>query len=128
MENKHYKITGSHDYYDIECLHCGKRIGSNYKDTSDFKHNPDCIMATIGVLETEIITISNMEKGTYYFTVDHCQHTEESGDLPCTHHLPSHVVPREGLEDGIIKNKADLIFVFYSDELEIANPDPIYQA
>lgn len=75
-----------------------------------------------------IIVISSIEKGVYFFTKDHCQKNRPGADfVSVTHYLPSQVVPRESLPDGIIKNVKDLITIFYSDMTEIPNPDKSMQ-
>jgi hypothetical protein len=65
-----------------------------------------------------------MYDNTYFFSKDHCQN-HGLGDkyVPCTYYLPSLVVPRECVPDGIINNVKDLISVFYYDMMEIPNPD-----
>lgn len=76
-------------------------------------------------MRESIVVISNMEENTYFFSKDHCQnHGLGDSFVPCTHYIPSSVVPRESLPDGIIKNVTDLVAVFYYDMKEIPNPDP----
>ena len=75
-------------------------------------------------MNNQIVVISNMNDNTYFFSKNHCQnHGLSSNFVPCTHYLPSKVVPRECVPDGIIKNVKDLVSVFYSDMIEIPNPD-----
>jgi len=71
-----------------------------------------------------IVVIHSYEKGTYFFSTDHCQdHGLGETYCPISHGVPSSVYPREGLEDGIVRNKADLKTVFYYDSKEIPNPN-----
>lgn len=73
---------------------------------------------------SSIVVISSEEKGEYFLSKDHCQNHGMGADyVAVTHYLPSNVVPRMGLEDGIIKNIEDLILVFYSDKQKIENPN-----
>lgn len=79
-------------------------------------------------MRQSIIVISNLENNTYFFSTDHCQkHNLGNNFVPCTHGVPSYVVPRESLPDGMIKNVKDLVAVFYDDMQEIPNPDPSFQ-
>lgn len=75
-----------------------------------------------------VVIISNYTSKEYFFSTDHCQ-PHELGDnwASVTHYLPSRVVPREGLEDGIINHVKDLIKVFYNDYHKVLNPDIEYQ-
>lgn len=75
-----------------------------------------------------IVTISNMNDNTFFFSKDHCQeHGLGSNYVPCTHYIPSMVTPRESVPDGVIKNVRDLVSVFYYDMTEIPNPNPNMQ-
>jgi hypothetical protein len=75
-----------------------------------------------------IIIISNEETNTFFFSNDHCQNHGLGKDfVPVTHYLPSRVVPRESVPDGIVKNVEDLVAVFYHYMEEIPNPDPSFQ-
>jgi hypothetical protein len=75
-----------------------------------------------------IVTISNMDDNTFFFSKDHCQnHGLGNSFVPCTHYIPSMVTPRESVPDGVIKNVKDLISVFYYDMTEIPNPNPNMQ-
>lgn len=65
---------------------------------------------------------------TYFFSTDHCQkHNLGDSYVPCTHTIPSRCKPRKTLPDGIIKEKTDLVNVFYDDMTEIENPDPKFR-
>lgn len=75
-----------------------------------------------------IITIGNLNKKEYFFTTDHCQEHGLGGDwVPVTSALPMHVVKRESLPDGVIRNKEDYKKIFYNDSMEIPNPNPEFQ-
>lgn len=75
-----------------------------------------------------IISISNEDTKEVFFSTDHCQkHDKGSSFVPCTYSLPMNVVPREGIEDGIVDTREKLIRVFYSDFTIIPNPDPKFQ-
>ena len=75
-----------------------------------------------------IVVISNMDNSTYFFSKDHCQnHGMGDSFVPCTHYIPSRVVPRKSVPDGIIKNITDLVAVFYDDMVEIDNPNPNFK-
>lgn len=70
----------------------------------------------------KIVVISNEE--FYFFSTDHCQkHKLGSDYVPVTHYLPSYVVARESVPDGIVKTKEDVVAVFYHKLKEIPNPD-----
>lgn len=76
-----------------------------------------------------IITISNYEKKQFFFSNDHCQKHNLGEDwVPCTARIPMQVVPRPGLESGMITNKEEYKRVFYTDHEEIPNPQPEHQA
>lgn len=79
-----------------------------------------------------VIVISNYDNLTYFFTKNHCQnHNLGSAYVSVTHYLPSHVVPRESVPDGIVRNVKDLVAVHYHEYKEIPNPDkdmqPIFE-
>jgi len=81
-----------------------------------------------------VIIHSNMSRGEYFFSTDHCQgvyaketYPKEEGWVPTTFHLPQTVVPRESLPSGLVETAADVITIFFSDSREIPNPDPKYQ-
>lgn len=75
-------------------------------------------------MKNQIVVIANYENNTYFFSKDHCQNHGLGNDfVPCTHYLPSHVMPRKSLPDGIIRSVSDLVCVFYSDMKEIPNPN-----
>lgn len=76
-----------------------------------------------------VIIISNRKRGVYFFSTDHCQNTKHLGKgwVPVTHYLPQYVVPRPGFENGWLYTKEDIKTIFYSNEVEIPNPDPNYQ-
>lgn len=76
-----------------------------------------------------IITISNLETHEYFFTTKHCQPHNLGPDwVSCSARIPMHVVPRKGVEDGVISTVAQYNEVFNSDMKEILNPQPEYQA
>lgn len=75
-----------------------------------------------------IISISNEDTKEVFFSTDHCQkHNKGNNFVPCTYSLPMYVVPREGVEDGIVDGIEKLIRVFYKDFTIIPNPDPQFQ-
>lgn len=79
-------------------------------------------------MKKQIIVIANMENNTYFFTKDHCQdHKLGENYVPCTHIIPSYVMPRPSVPNGIIQDVHDLVSVFYNDMKEIPNPDPNMQ-
>ncbi len=72
----------------------------------------------------QIVVISNLDTMEYFFSKDHCQdHGMGESWVPCTHCIPTHVVPRPSVPDGIVKNINDIVSVFYYDMKEIPNPD-----
>jgi len=79
-------------------------------------------------MKDQIVVISSYDRGTYFFSKNHCQNHGLGKDyVPCTHYIPSNVVPRESVPDGVIKNIKDLVAVFYLDMNEIKNPDKTLQ-
>lgn len=79
-------------------------------------------------MKTSVITFTNLENNTFFFSTNHCQnHDLGNNYVPCTHTIPSSVVPRESVPSGIVKNIEDLKAVFYDDLKEIPNPDENYQ-
>ena len=75
-------------------------------------------------MKKQIITISNIDTKEYFFTTNHCQdHNLGNSWVSCTYTIPMYVEPRKSVPDGIIKDKADLVSVFYDDMIEISNPD-----
>ena len=80
-------------------------------------------------MKEEIITVSNLDTGKFFFTTDHCQkHGLPDAWVPITIYIPMKVVPRESLPEGIIKNKEDYKKVFCDDLEEIKNPQAEYQS
>ena len=81
-----------------------------------------------------IITFSNLDTGEFFFSTSHLQRVRASriphGEhwVSCTAELPMFVVPRPGLEDGMIGTVSEYIMIFYSDLTRIANPDPNYES
>jgi len=68
------------------------------------------------------------EEDKYFFSYDHCQKDLSAyNTTPISYQIPCEVVPRPGLEDGIIRTVGDLIFVYHRYEQEIKNPDKKYQ-
>lgn len=79
-------------------------------------------------MRNSIVVISSYERGEYFFSTDHCQDHGLGDDfVRVTNYLPMHVVPREGLEDGIIDTVEKLVFIFHHGETEIKNPNPKFQ-
>lgn len=69
-----------------------------------------------------------MDKREFFFSTDHCQDHKLGPEwVSVTHYLPISVVPRESCPSGFIKDKTDLINVFYIDYKEIPNPNFNYQ-
>ncbi len=88
-------------------------------------------------LVTFLVTLENCTIKQYFFSTDHCQQIRSTVPLPaspsqrdwvpCTIYLPYHIVPREGFEDGVIKDKDDYIrFRAHCGDTLIKNPDPAF--
>tara|TARA_B100000949_G_C14287061_1_gene454832 strand:- start:5483 stop:5770 length:288 start_codon:yes stop_codon:yes gene_type:complete len=82
--------------------------------------------------EIRVIILSNRKRKEFFFSNDHCQGVMEDSTIgedwvPVSSYLPHNVVPREGLEDGIIQTIDDVIKIFYSGFHEIPNPDEKYR-
>lgn len=78
-------------------------------------------------MKQQIVVISNWDTKTFFLSKDHCQTHNLDGYVPCTHYIPTIVVPRESVPDGVVKGLTDLVAVFYHDMKEIPNPDPNMQ-
>lgn len=84
-------------------------------------------------MHRSVIIMSNMDRGEYFFSTDHCQriHAPEtfpSGSwVPTTFYLPQGCVPRPSLPTGLIDSRADIVTIFHQGDREIPNPDPRYQ-
>ena len=87
--------------------------------------------------EIRVTTFTNHQTEEFFFSVSHLQgvggypwEPEGSGLgehwVPCTTYLPMYVVPRPGLEDGIIRTIKDYVRIFHSGEVQIDNPDLNY--
>lgn len=85
------------------------------------------------MMNKTVIVISNDKQ--YFFTTDHCQRVRTGGVpdkfsgeewVPITHYLPTYIFPRVGFENGVVDTVDQLIFIFYSDRVEIPNPNPDY--
>jgi hypothetical protein len=75
-----------------------------------------------------ITTIVNVETNEYFFSTDHCQDMEDENWVPVSWGMPGHIVPREGFEDGLIKNYDDYRrYKKACGYTEIKNPNPKYQ-
>lgn len=72
-----------------------------------------------------ITMISSHKRNVMFFTNDHCfgyKHgTHYLGEdfVPSTFYLPSRVVPRPGLESGIVSTLADLMLVYVDKDERI---------
>lgn len=85
-------------------------------------------MPTVNQKDHISVTIyDNVNTNEYFFSLSHGQPVVSSEWVPCTFKIPQTVVPREGLEDGIIENIDDLKLVYCKDRKEIPNPDSIYR-
>ena len=76
----------------------------------------------VTVMSRRSVEDSDQEKDIFFFSTDHCQGVK--GFVPCTFYLPHEVVPRECLPDGIVCDKQDIINIYFSDGVEIPNPNP----
>lgn len=65
-------------------------------------------------------------EGKYFFSRDHCQMVGDENWVPVSFTLPQTVVPRPGLEDGVVDTLSKYVFIFHRGEVEIPNPDPAY--
>lgn len=75
-----------------------------------------------------VTTIRIRSRKEYFFTTDHCQMVGRTDEYTaCTYSIPLRISPREGVEDGHVKNIEQLKEAFYYDMTEIPNPDPNYQ-
>lgn len=57
--------------------------------------------------------------GEYFFTDDHGYYKSNQlpgSWVPCSGYLPMEVVPRPGLEDGIIATLEQYLFIFYKNK------------
>lgn len=76
-----------------------------------------------------IIIVSNVKTNEYFFTKDHCQPTVGEDLVPVTFYMPYHIKPRPGFESGIILDREGMKRYFASNgDIEIPNPDPVFQA
>lgn len=68
----------------------------------------------------EIITVSNGYE--FYFSKKHYANVDDF--VPVSIYLPMTVVPRKGLEDGVMRDLKDFLLVLHTNERLIPNPDP----
>ena len=63
------------------------------------------------------ISVVNRSKGVAFFTNDHCFGYDVLPDdfTSCTSVVPQTVVPRKGLESGVITNIDEYVAVYYDD-------------
>lgn len=79
-----------------------------------------------------VITIHNANTEEWFFSTDHCQGCYKdagfSGNewVPCTSTLPLKIVPRKGLESGLVRNYHDMI-ILQGEDKRIKNPNPKYE-
>jgi len=69
-----------------------------------------------------LIVVSNDDTKEYFISDKHDDYGLK-GFIPVTHYLPSHVVPRKGFENGILKTPQDILNLFYDDYTDISNTD-----
>lgn len=79
--------------------------------------------------KTAIVIHHNVKTNEYFFSTNHCQHLDDPNWVPATYYLPMKIEPREGFEDGLVKNFADM--ERYQNQSpynnkEIVNPNPEY--
>ena len=76
---------------------------------------------------TWIVIHSNHEKKVFFFSTDHCQHTDE-GFHPDSYKIPYEYgqVGSDGPEK-VLETKEDLVETIYSGFTEIPNPDSSFQ-
>jgi hypothetical protein len=75
-----------------------------------------------------ITAFESLELHRYFFSTSHTQMQKSEVQIsetyvPTTYSLPMVVVARPSVPDGIVKNITDLRNVFFSNSLEISNPD-----
>ncbi len=74
-----------------------------------------------------VILHSNLERGEYFFSTDHCQPKTPAGFVPITTTLPHRVTPRPALPSGVVATIEEMVLIYHDDQKEIPNPDPRYQ-
>lgn len=67
--------------------------------------------------QSTFISVVNRSKGVAFFTNDHCFGYDVLPDdfTSCTSVVPQTVVPRKGLESGVITNIDEYVAVYYDD-------------
>lgn len=108
-------------------------ITSFLKDCELFKHN-QCsnvsqflrLLFAFFSLEQKkeaIVYVANMDRKEYFFANHHSDYGLGNGWVPCTEYIPYIVVPRPGIEDGIVDTIDKLRIVHFQDYTEIPCPE-----
>lgn len=96
-----------------------------------YGHVPGCrefVRRVINKMPTDRVIIhANRRTKKFFFSTEHCQ-TAPEGFVPSTSVIPQCVVSRPSLPDGVIRSREDLVMIFHTDQREIPNPNPLYQA
>lgn len=79
-----------------------------------------------------LVCISSFEKGTFFFSDDHCfgvgvEELKNKGFVPCSAGIPLYVKPREILPSGVVTNIQEYIDIFHKDERLIENIDELLE-
>ena len=74
-----------------------------------------------------VTTVTNVETGDFFFTDDYCIGVNYLPDdwVPCTTQLPSYVVPRETLSDGVVDTLDKYILIFHPEGRLIESVDEL---
>lgn len=75
----------------------------------------------------EIIVVESSEDNSFFFSKKHSNCGAPKHYIPITFQIPMRIAEREGAEDGIVRNKEQLIEVFFKGMKEIPNPMPEMQ-
>lgn len=73
------------------------------------------------------ITITHVETGDFFFTDDYCIGVDylPTQWVPCTTQLPTRVVPRETLPDGVVDTLDKYILIFHPEGRLIERVDEL---
>lgn len=74
-----------------------------------------------------VTVITNVDTQDFFFTDDYCLGVGYLPDdwVPCTTQLPTHVVPRENLPDGVVDTLDKYILVFHPEGRLIESVDEL---
>ena len=114
-------------------MYSKERLLENSSFSKFMKAKGRSIKGVLSKKETEerfkgsVDVITNVETQDFFFTDDYCLGVDYLPDVwvPCTTQLPTHVVPRENLPDGVVDTLDKYILIFHPEGRLIESVDEL---